>query len=86
MKRKNFLRARDLKLLCFLCCLEVSDIETIRFKIFAGIGKNHVYARLKQLVLMGFLQKVPYQRKGRFVTAYALTRQSFKFLTANSIF
>ena len=83
MISKDFLRERERKLLDLLYQFKVASIKDIRDMAFRGTGKNHVYARLKELVAMGFIQKIPYQKNGRCLATYSLSRKSFKQLMAN---
>ena len=80
MAKKYFLRERDHKLFDFLYQFKVATVDDIRALIFDGIGRQNVYSRLKELVQLKLIQKVPYQRAGRFLAAYSLTDKCFKKL------
>lgn len=82
MAIKEFLRERDEKLLDFLYQFKVATVDDIRDMAFDGIVKCHVYRRLKELAFMGLVQKIPYQKGGRCLSAYSLGGKSFKrFIT-----
>ena len=83
MIAQDFLRERDKKLLDLLYRFKVASIEDIRAIIFEEIGKNHVYARLKELVAMGFVQKITYQKNGKYLAVYSLSKRSFRQLMDN---
>ena len=74
---------RESQLLDFLHRFKVASVEHIRELIYSGIGKNHVYKRLKKLMQMGMIQKIPHLRGGRTVAVYSLTERSFRQLMAN---
>ena len=80
MAKTEFLQDRDHRLFDLLYQFKVATVDDIRVLIFGGIGRNKVYSRLKQLVQLGLIQKVPYQREGRFLAAYSLTEKCFKKL------
>ena len=80
---KDFLRERDVKLLDFLYQFKVASIDDIQDVAFNKIGKNHVYARLKELVNLDIIQKILYKKEGRNFAAYSLSRKSFHKLLAN---
>ena len=78
MDIKELLGERDEKLLDFLYQFKVATVDDVRELIFDSVVKSRVYRRLKELVVMGLIQKVPYQKNGRWLSAYSLTRKSFK--------
>lgn len=78
MTQKNFLKERDHRLFDLLYRFKVATVDDIRALIFDNIGRNNVYSRLKELVKLKLIQRVPYQRAGRFLAAYSLTERYFK--------
>jgi len=71
------LSGRDRLLFDFLYKFKVATVDDIRELAFQGIGQNHVYARLKQLVLYGYIQKIPYFGGKRVSSAYSITKKTF---------
>ena len=80
MAKKEFLGERDYKLFDLLYQFKVATVDDIRALVFDGIGRHNVYSRLKQLVQLELIQKIPYQRERRFLAAYSLTERCFKKL------
>ena len=79
MTKATFLQERDHKLIDFLHRFKVAGVEDIREMIFNGISINHVYKRLKWLMEMGIIKKIPYHKEtGRAVCIYSLTGKAFK--------
>ena len=78
MKSKEFLRRRDHEIFELLYRFKVATVGDIRELIFKGADKSNIYRRLKELTLMGYLQKVSCQRGDRPLAVYSLTQKSFK--------
>ena len=81
MTKKDFLRAKDHQVFDLLYRFKVARVEDIGDLLFKGKDLSNVYRRLRQLLLLGYLQKVPCEKDGRYTMAYSLTKASFKKVT-----